>query len=288
MRDMARASAPRQTSAAVRRIVEGTCFELVPLKNLEAQLEFIPAGSRVSVTCSPNKGIDETINLAARFQAGGLQATPHLAARMVRDKAHVKEIARRIADAGLDEAFVIAGDAEEPGEYKDTLAFLHDFLAEAHGVTRVGIAGYPDGHQFISENDLTVAMHLKAKILSQAGVEGWVSTQMCFDGPAIATWISAQRAAGLTLPVRLGIPGPIDRTKLLTMGIRVGVGQSLRYLKKNRAGLTGLISNTSYDPSALLNKMDAKLNDMNVSGLHLFTFNQIEGCVAWRNAVLAS
>ena len=42
------------------------------------------------------------------------------------------------------------------------------------------------------------------------------------------------RAAGVTLPVHLGVPGVAEITKLMTIAARIGVADSARYLKKNR------------------------------------------------------
>ncbi len=286
LRDLLRRPRPSDTGGvtdpAVRRVAQHTVHELVPLKNLEAQLAHLPAGARVSVTCSPTKGIEATLDLAAKLQADGLVPTPHLAARLVRDPAHVRDIADRLRGEGFAEAFVIAGDPEQPaGPYEGAAAFIEALLGEAHGLSRIGVSGYPDGHLFIEGPVLRSALHVKQRLLAEAGVEGWVSTQMCFDSDVITAWLSEERAAGMTLPVRLGIPGPVDRTKLLTMGMRVGVGQSLRYLQKNRAGLTQLAT-SSYDPSELLGEIGDALDTLGVEGLHLFTFNQLEGAVAWQ------
>jgi methylenetetrahydrofolate reductase (NADPH) len=273
-------------SPVVRRVVASTTFELVPLKNLDAQLPELPEGAKVSVTCSPVKGIDATLDLAAKLKASGLRPTPHVAARLVRDRAHVRDIADRLKGEGFEELFLIAGDEEHPtGEYEGSLAVLRHLLEEDHGLARIGCAGYPDGHVFIDQHSLRLALHGKQAALAEAGVDGWVSTQMCFDQKAIARWLEAERAAGLTLPIRLGIPGPIDRAKLLTMGARVGVGQSLRYLKKNGSGLMKLLTGTAYNPTTLLGAIGSDLDRLGVEGLHLFTFNQLGPSVAWQKAV---
>ena len=163
---------------------------------------------------------------------------------------------------------------------------LRDLLLLDHGLAKIGVTGYPDGHVTIPSEVLRRELHAKAVLLREAGIAGWVSTQMCFDGPLIAKWLRAERAAGLDLPVRLGIPGPIDRAKLLTMGMRVGVGQSVRYLQKNRSGLFKLLTGTDYNPSELLGVLGGELETLNVEGLHLFTFNQLDRCVSWRSDFL--
>ena len=282
-------AAARPASPIVRAVVADTSFELVPLKNLEAQLPHLPRGSRVSVTCSPAKGIEATLDLAARLKGEGLVPTPHVAARLVRDRSHLRDITARVAEIGLDELFLIAGDEETPaGDYHDGAAMLEHLLEEPHGLRRIGLPAYPDGHLFIAREALHHALHHKQHMLAEAGVDGWVSTQMCFDAATIAAWLSPERRAGLALPVRLGIPGPIDRTKLLTMGLRVGVGQSLRYLQKNRSGLTKLVAGTAYEPTRLLTQLADQLGPLHVTGLHLFTFNQLEASVAWRKSVLGT
>jgi methylenetetrahydrofolate reductase (NADPH) len=266
-------------SMATTAVVANSFFELVPLKNLAEQVQHLPKGAKVSVTCSPAKGIEHTLALSAELQTQGFCPTPHIAARLVRDRAHAAEIAATIGSHGFDEMYLIAGDAEEAAGYAGAVEFLRDFVELESGVKRIGIAGYPDGHLFLNNDILRNALHDKQTILENAGIDGWVSTQMCFDPAAIANWIRAERANGLVLPIRLGIPGPIDRTKLLTMGMRVGVGQSLRYLQKNRSGLTKLMT-ASYDPSEVLAAL-GDLEALGINGLHLFSFNQLDSCAEW-------
>ena len=263
-------------------------FELIPLKNLETQLPLLPSGAKVSVTCSPTKGVDATLDVAARLQGAGFAATPHVAARMVRDRAHLAEVVAVSRAAGVAEWFVVAGDAHEPaGRYDSGLPLLRDLFELTHGLDSVGVPAYPDGHTFIDGATVGRALHDKQAVVADAGVRGWVSTQLCFDPAVIRTWLQAERAAGLTLPVRLGLSGPVDRTKLLTLGMRVGVGQSLRYLKKNRRGLTGLLRSDGYDPDDLLDALEDDLAPLGICGLHLFTFNQLGAAVEWQRSLAA-
>ena len=57
-------------------------------------------------------------------------------------------------------------------------------------------------------------------------------TQMCVDPQAIVNWLIGTRQAGVTLPVWIGLPGVADLTKLIPLSFRIGVGQSLKMLKK--------------------------------------------------------
>ena len=99
---------------------------------------------------------------------------------------------------------------------------------------------------------------------------------MCFSAEQIRTWLRAERDAGLTVPVHLGVPGVIDKSKLMTMGMRLGVGTSLRYLSKNKKALGKLMTQRSFEPDALLRPLAADLEPFGIDGLHLYTFNQVD------------
>ena len=131
------------------------------------------------------------------------------------------------------------------------------------------------------------ALHTKQALLAEAGVAGFASTQMCFDIDQWKKWAAAERAAGFTLPLHLGVPGVIDRAKLLTMGARLGIGSSMRFVKKNSSTLFKLFSPSGYDPSKLITPMSKVARDLNIEGLHLFTFNNVEATAEWQARQLA-
>ena len=150
------------------------------------------------------------------------------------------------------------------------------------------MTAYPDGHAFISDEAIHDALFAKQEILRAANIEGHASTQMCFDADAIRTWLRSERAAGLELPIHLGIPGAVERAKLLTMGARLGVGASLRFLKKNTNALMRMFAPGGYDPNTLLAPLAGELESLGIEALHIFTFNQIEATVTWRDASLTA
>jgi len=274
-------------NASIRNLVADMTYEVVPIKNLADQIPHIPAGSRVSVTCSPNKTIEHSLDIAERLASHGHRPIPHIAARMVADHAHLQRITKRLTAIGIDEVFVIAGDTREPGAYPDAMAVLLDLLDVAAGQIRhVGIGSYPDGHAFISDADLHSSLHEKQALFADAGVEGHVSTQMCFSAPTIASWLRQERAAGFELPVHIGVPGVVDRSKLMSMGMQLGVGTSLKYLKKNRTGVVKLLASSSYNPSRLLDPLADEFADLGIDGLHVFTFNQVGATAAWQKSII--
>lgn len=272
---------------AARAAVEGMTYELIPMKSLAGQLEHLPAAARVSVTASPARTLEETLDTCARLLDLGHRPVPHLAARMVGDADHTRALAGRCRTLGLDEIFCIAGDADVPGTYPDAMAFLREFLDVAAGdITAIGVGSYPDGHAFISREALRAALIEKQELFREAGVAGHASTQMCFSTDTIRTWLETERADGFDLPVHLGVPGVVDRSRLLDMGMRLGVGNSLRYLKKNRSGLIRLLASSGYNPSNLVDPLADDFERLRITGLHTFTFNQVEATHAWQRSVL--
>src|SRR5262249_31581438 len=153
---------------------------------------------------------------------------------------------------------------------------------------RLGYTGYPDGHAFIDSAELTKQLHAKQSLLAEAGVDGWISTQMCFDADRIREWLTAQRAEGISLPIRLGVPRVVDRTRLMTMGARLGVGTSMRYLSKNRSTVMKLMAPGGYDPTDLVVAFADDATALGIEALHAFTFNAVADTRKWQEALIAS
>lgn len=274
--------------STLRSLIADARYEVIPLKNLESQIEHIPAGASVSVTCSPSKGQQPTLDLALRLQDLGHMAVPHISARLTEDLDAVKLLGGYCRDNGIKEVFLIAGDAEQPvGKYDGVVAFLRDFLETDHRLERIGIAAYPDGHALIDNAVIHEALHTKQSLLAEAGVPGFASTQMCFDLSQWRVWATAERAAGFNLPLHVGVPGVIDRTKLLTMGMRLGIGNSMRFVKKNSGTLGRLFRPGGYDPNKLVTPLAKQADEFNIEGLHLFTFNNVDATVDWQQKMLA-
>jgi methylenetetrahydrofolate reductase (NADH) len=263
-------------------------YELVPIKSIEQAIQDLPPQSHISVTCSPTHGLHATKAYTERLVAEGHIVVPHIAARMIETSREVAELAAWAGDLRLEEVFVIAGDAPEPhGPYEGALTAMEAFLAHRPPVSRIGFAGYPDGHPTLPLDLIQEQLHLKQALLMQHGIGGWVSTQMCFDARTIRSWLQAERDRGLQLPVRLGIPGVVDRARLIKLGTRLGVGASLRYLAKNRSSITKLMAPGGYDPTNLVADLAQDAADLGIEALHSFTFNAVAETREWRAALLA-
>jgi methylenetetrahydrofolate reductase (NADPH) len=266
-------------------LLQSPFFEMIPLGSLEREAAALSAGTMTTLTCSPVKGIDVSLAAAEKLIETGLVVAPHLAAHMVESEDHLDRIVAWLAANNVTTAFVIGGDAQDAHGPCHTAGQLIDALIDRKApLTRIGIGGYPDGHPSIPNEALAQSLLDKQASLDAAGIDGWISTQMCFDAKRITAWASDTRAAGVHLPIHLGIPGVVDRTKLLTIGAKVGIGASLRFLRKNATAMGKMA--TGYDPAVLLVPLEDVLVDLNISNLHIFTFNAVVATEAWRQIVI--
>jgi len=258
-------------------------FELVPLRNALDQAAFLPAGATVSVTASPAKGLEATVGLCEKLQRLGFRAVPHLAARQVRDRAHLADLLARLTGAGIDRAFVVGGDAKEHGDYPDGLALLRGMADVGPLRAEIGVPAYPQGHAFLADAALLEALHAKAGFASS------MTTQLCFDPAAIGSWLRARRAEGLALPARVGLPGVAEPHRLLAISARIGVADTHRFLTKNVRFVARLLrSGGFYRPDGLVEGLGPVVADpaAEVVGLHLYTFNAVEATERWRREYL--
>jgi methylenetetrahydrofolate reductase (NADPH) len=279
-----RTSLARPAREALAGVLRAPTFELVPLKNAIDQAAFLPAGAHVSVTASPAKGIEATVALCEALQALGFRAVPHLSARMVRDRAHLADLIAWLEGAGVDRAFVVGGDAKEPGDYVDGLSLLREMAEIGHPLAEIGIPCYPQGHPFIADGPLLEALHAKAEYAS------YMTTQLCFDPGAVASWLAARRAEGLGLPVHLGVPGVAEPHRLLAISARIGVADTHRFLTKNVRFVAKLLrSGGFYRPDGLLEGLAPHIADpaAGIVDIHLYTFNAVEVTERWRQDYLA-
>ncbi len=266
------------------RVFRAAAFELIPLASAYDRAGVLPAGATVTITASPTRGLEPTLELAESLAERGFAVVPHLAARTVRDRVHLAELVARLDAAGLRRVFVVGGDGEDAGLFPDALSFLRAVEELGHRFESVGIAGYPQGHPTIATDALWLAL------LAKQAHADYVTTQLCFDTAATARWIDDARRLGLTLPIHLGIPGPGEVTRIARIAARVGVADAARYLRKNRGLIGALIRHRAFRPDRLLADLSPTIADpdANVEGLHVFTFNQVDAAVAWQARALAA
>jgi methylenetetrahydrofolate reductase (NADPH) len=271
-------------TAGLARLLQAPRYEVIPAAPTEqAVLSWVPRELTVTVTASPIKGLDPTIALTERLAAHGYQVVPHVSARLVRDRAHLADIVAQLTSAGVTDIFVPAGDADPPaGRYESALAVLEELADMGGPFARIGITGYPESHPRIADDVTIQAMWDKRRHAS------YIVSNVCFDAGTLARWIARIRARGVTLPLLVGLAGPAERGRLLTMAVRAGVGESARFLAGHANWLVRLGLPGGYSPARFLGAAAGTLADPAcvVAGLHVFTFNQLKQTEQWRREML--
>ncbi|WP_336037587.1 methylenetetrahydrofolate reductase [Halobacterium yunchengense] len=279
---------PSNTTDGTTALLADPRFELMPFDSFADQMAALPAGATIAITTSPTLGLDATLEWTERATEAGYEIVPHVAARYVEGPDHLDEVAGRLVDAGVTDIFVPGGDREEPaGEFDSAHDLLVSLEELGYDFEDVGITGYPEGHEFLSDATLHDSMAEKAPYAT------YVVTQLCYDPEAIVSWIEAVRERGVDLPVEVGVPGVMKYQRLLGISQKVGVGDSVRFLKKT-SGVLGFVrqlvgSRGKYTPDDLVEGLAPYADDpeYGIRGLHIYTFNQVPDTEAWRQSVLS-
>jgi methylenetetrahydrofolate reductase (NADPH) len=272
----------RPVLAALAELLRKPRFEILPLPGIEEQvLEHLTTDVKVTVTASPRRGLEATLDLSERLAGAGYAVVPHLSARLVHDRVHLEETVSRLRAAGVRELFVPAGDATEPGEFggaAELLAAMGPLRAE---FDEIGITGYPESHHLISDEETIQAMFAKAPMAT------CIISQICFDADVIATWIAEVRRRGTTLPIWIGLPGSVEYAKLVRISMKIGLGESARFLRHHGNWMARLMTR-QFKPDPLLRALGPTVTDpaANVGGFHLYTFNEVARTERWRRRAL--
>ncbi len=180
-----------------------------------------------------------------------------------------------MAEAGIDDAFVIGGDATPPlGPYSSAVELLpldpRAPAPAAHDRDRRLSGGSPaDRRRRRSPTALAA---------EERGSPTTSTTQLCFDPAAILRLASSR---GVDLPVIVGLPGIVDRRRLLEISMRVGVGPSLSLPAQaawppEPAPPVGGLADRLYDALAA--------TATSIVGFHFFTFNRLLDTWSWDRA----
>ncbi|SBT94394.1 methylenetetrahydrofolate reductase (NADPH) [Streptomyces sp. DI166] len=268
----------------LRALLHSVRYEVLPAKATEEKvLAHVPRDVVVTVTASPVKGLEPTLALTTRLAGHGYRVVPHVPARLLRDDAHLKEVAGRLREAGVDDVFLPAGDADPPaGDFHGALPVLRRLGELGSPFARVGVTGYPESHPIIDDDITVQAMWDKREHAT------YIVSNLCFDPRVLGEWLVRIRRRQVELPVHVGVAGPVQRAKLLAMATKIGVGESTRFLTRHPSWFLRFAAPGGYAPERLLTRARDALTapSSGVAGLHLFTFNQIAETERWRRALL--
>lgn len=252
-------------------------FEIIPSDDIveRAQQAFPdPSAVTLTVTSLPKHGTERTVDCAVELAGRGFRVVPHLAARTIEGRDALQRVLARMGDAGIDEAFVISGDAKAPtGSYATSFELIRDARELAPSLA-LDIAGYPEGHPHLSDESIERHLRERAPFIRS------IITQMCFDVDAVVHYTDRLREQGVTADVWAGVPGPVERSKLLTLGARIGVGASLGFLTRSTSVAGGLLRGRRFDPTTFVARLDSAAGDR-LAGLHVYTFNELDSLAAF-------
>ena len=263
----------------IRQDLQKSYMEIIPVPGIEDKLDSLPSDMYLAVTCSPTKGVDETLELSEKLIERGFKVTPHIASKCVSGEKHLEEIIKKLDELGIESIFVPGGDRPEPmGDFNNALDLLKALKKLGHNLNKIGMAAHPEGHPDVSDEILMEALEEKKDLAD------FIVTQMCFDAEILNDWMNQIHKKGIELPVWVGLPGVIERGRLLKTSLRIGVGDSLRFLRKKSQVATELMKSSIYNPDDLVRDITEKIdiNDSKLAGYHIYCFNQIETTEKWR------
>ena len=263
----------------IRQDLQKSYMEIIPVPGIEDKLDSLPSDMYLAVTCSPTKGVDETLELSEKLIERGFKVTPHIASKCVSGEKHLETIIKKLDELGIESIFVPGGDRPEPmGDFNNALDLLKALKKLGHNLNKIGMAAHPEGHPDVSDEILMEALEEKKDLAD------FIVTQMCFDAEILNDWMNQIQKKGIELPVWVGLPGVIERGRLLKTSLRIGVGDSLRFLRKKSQVATELMKSSIYNPDDLVRDITEQIdiNDSRLAGYHIYCFNQIETTEKWR------
>jgi methylenetetrahydrofolate reductase (NADH) len=252
-----------------------------------ALADVAPASTSVYVSAVPTRPAHEAIDAATRLRKAGFEPVPHLAARGFASAPALDDfLARLSGEAGVVCLLIIAGDHEEPaGDFHSALEVIDGGALQRYGIREIGIAGYPDGHPRIPQQDLDRALADKVRSAESTGMAVHIVSQFCFDAQAIVQWITRLRDFGLEHPVRIGFAGPTNLATLLRYAKRCGVRASAQSLARQAGLLRQLFAMSA--PDALVRALAQARAQLHLGEIapHFFSFGGLLGTARWAEAV---
>jgi methylenetetrahydrofolate reductase (NADPH) len=283
---LAAQEAPAGLVDVIRRLMHTASLEVVPgdQNSVETLARLMPPQTRVYITSPAGRPIAASIEAAKDLRRAGLIPVPHIAARRISDRAELLRTLERLRIFEVDEALVIAGDLPEPtGGFCSALELLQTGAFDKFGFRRLAVAGYPEGHPRIPQEQLSKALAYKSAFARNAHAQTYIVTQFCFDARAIIDWERRIRPlSGTKLPIHVGLPGVTSVKKLLRFATICGVGASARFLRSNVLGIGRLAA--AWRPNQLVVDVSAAVAadpGSAVAQFHFFPFGGLEATAQW-------
>ncbi len=256
------------------------------LDALDRNRHLLPANGRVYINAVAGESAEARIAIAAQLKEFGFQPVPHIAARRMRSMEELDDYLAAFSErADVREVLVIGGDlAETLGPYDSALDVIESGLPAKHGIRRIGVAGYPDGHPFIDEAALGSALEAKLEACGAGGIDAYVVTQFSFQADSITDWCRAVHEKHPELHIHAGIPGPARFGTLVRFAKICGVQSSIRKLMANKTmGLDLLRRAAPWKQIEAIGQY--RIETGRPLSAHLFTFGGVTESANWLQQV---
>ncbi|SPF80350.1 5,10-methylenetetrahydrofolate reductase [Pseudoprimorskyibacter insulae] len=277
-------------SAALHAFLKDYSIEVMPrtASKVEDFRALLPEGTRVYIAHIEGTPIEDMVETAARLAKDGFDVMPHFPARIIKDQATLADwIARYQGEAGVKQALLLAGGVAEPhGDFHCSMQLMETGLFDKAGFTRLHVAGHPEGNKDIDPNggdaNVMQALRWKQAFNDRTDAEMALATQFAFDAKPIIEWANALSAAGIMIPIHIGIAGPAKLQTLIKFAIACGVGPSLKVLQKRAMDVSKLL--LPYEPTDVLMELAAHKAanpDFNITNVHFFPLGGIKTNATW-------
>ena len=275
-------------NAAIDWSIEITPAVATKIKNFA---DYLPPDTTVNVTCLPGSDPFETIQTAEKISNDGMNAVPHIAARSIVDQSGLDNLLHELVTrASVNEILVIGGgNTKQIGKFPDSISILETGLLQKHGITKVGVAGHPEGSNDISDEKLKIALLEKNEFSKAEGLNMYIETQFCFDPEIVLNWERRIRTDGNKLPIHIGIPGPATIKALFKFARLSGIGNSMNFLTKQARNVTKLL--TIQSPDNLLSGLaEGMKKDKSclLKNFHFYPFGGFSKTVDYINTIMGN
>ena len=277
-------------SPEIETFLHGYSIEVMPrtAEKIDSFRDLLPMGTRVYIAHLEGTPIEDMVATAKRISAEGYAVMPHFPARIINDKATLADwIARYQGEANVSQALILAGGGTKPqGDFDNSMQLLESGLFDKAGFKRLHVAGHPEGNKDIDPDGTTLnvdaALQWKQKFYDRSDADMALATQFAFEAGPIIEWANAVKAAGVDIPIHIGIAGPAKLQTLIKFAIACGVGASLKVLQKRAMDVTKLL--LPYEPTEVIAELaafKAKNPDFNISHVHFFPLGGIKTNANW-------
>ena len=247
----------------------------------------LPRGTRVYLAHIHGTPIEDMVAAAVRIREAGHEPMPHFPARMIADRDILADWIARYQDAaGVRQALVLAGGVARPaGGYHASTQLLDTALFDRAGFTDLHVAGHPEGNSDIDPDgglhNVSEALRWKQGFSGRTDARMAIVTQFAFEAAPIVAWAEGLRAAGITLPVHVGVAGPAKLQTLLKYAASCGVGPSIRVLQRRAMDLRRLLQ--PYEPTELVAALaaEAERRPGLVERVHVFPLGGVAAAASW-------